>query len=391
MRRLTLALALAALAACQTKAPTTPRSSVKPASVKSSPTPTAAPTTAPTASATARPTATPTSKATASPAAVASAATGSAAATGAAVLAVSFAGLPPDTWTNAPSLLRGRAGAVTGLIAGKPFVLAGEAQPTVELWNPDTGVWQLSTDLYAAGETSATGYPFGFRMAVGGVWHDEPVVAGGREEGATDVLPGVQLLLSASLASDHGIVLTPGVYAAAGGVAGDHLVVAGGLSALQTVSPLTQRVHLPDCAWEVGAPMPTPVAGAASAVVAGKVYALGGYTLDGGTPVASSLVQVYDPVADRWNPGPALGSARHSATAAVVDGHILIFGGVGADDKPLGTTESLDVATGRWKTLAPMPVPRALAGALVYEGRVWVSGGFAADKQPSQAVEVYQP
>jgi N-acetylneuraminic acid mutarotase len=122
------------------------------------------------------------------------------------------------------------------------------------------------------------------------------------------------------------------------GVINDTLFVVGGFvedgasgvtGSLVAYDPITD-------VWSSRSPMPTPRASGMSAVVNGKLYILGGYTVDGLTTV----VEVYDPATDTWVSAEALSQARYQAFSGVIDGSVYLFGGY-LDG--WGTTNSIEV------------------------------------------------
>src|SRR5688500_10867956 len=59
--------------------------------------------------------------------------------------------------------------------------------------------------------------------------------------------------------------------------------------------------------WEQRAPLPTPRSEVASAVLNGRIYVIGGYLAQGSV---SDIVEVYDPIVDRWQRVASLPAAR---------------------------------------------------------------------------------
>src|SRR5207248_9814958 len=98
----------------------------------------------------------------------------------------------------------------------------------------------------------------------------------------------------------------------------------------------------------------------------GSIYFVGG--LRGGYPgVASSDVYRYDTATNKWTRLPSLPQAMAAGNAAIVDGQLHYFGGIGADsrdqDFSIHYVLSLsDLAAGNsdvtWTTAADMPAPR---------------------------------
>lgn len=100
-----------------------------------------------------------------------------------------------------------------------------------------------------------------------------------------------------------------------------------------------------------------------------------------------------DPHAGVWLHGPNLPSARQDAATAVLGGRIYIIGGFGPNSSPTDTTYVLDFAAGTnlnpsmeepppptlpvgsWSTARPIPEPVDHAAAASLDGYVYVAGG----------------
>ncbi len=299
-----------------------------------------------------------------------------------------------DTWLTGPTLQRPRAGHIAAMLAGALTVFEGDVQPTLEVLEPAGGRWQLDERLVSgpgAFGGISIGRSFGaLAESQGEVW----LIGGNIDAG----LQGDLVRYRAPSIAETRFILDPAVQAAAAGVVGERLIVAGGADAKNGPQPRTQVFMLPDFEDAKAADMPLGVAGAASAVAGGRLWVFGGYELLAGQPVARAAVQVYDPVADRWTRDggdagapAALPLARHSAAAAVLDGKVYLVGGMGADGKVIGQVDVLDPVTGAWTRAAALPTPRALLALAVHAGRLWAIGGMGADDRPSGVVEVYRP
>ena len=67
--------------------------------------------------------------------------------------------------------------------------------------------------------------------------------------------------------------------------------------------------------------------------------------------------------------------ARNGACAEVVDGALVVAGGVDADGRTLAHVEKLEPATGKWRELPPMPRATYGAASGVLGSRLYVAGG----------------
>src|SRR5262249_41541045 len=66
---------------------------------------------------------------------------------------------------------------------------------------------------------------------------------------------------------------------------------------------------------------------------------------------------------------------RQGHGAAVVNGRIYVIGGAGEDNKPFGSVQVYDPATGTWAARASMPTARGLFGTSAVGGTIYAIGG----------------
>ena len=103
------------------------------------------------------------------------------------------------------------------------------------------------------------------------------------------------------------------------------------------------------------APIATARAAHAMAVLDGKLYAVGGYSNNGGV---LSSVERYDPATNAWEAVAPMALARFGAGVAALEGKLYAVGGrVEEDDevdRPADTVERFDPATNAWEEMVPM-------------------------------------
>ena len=143
--------------------------------------------------------------------------------------------------------------------------------------------------------------------------------------------------------------------------------------------------------WQPLPSMPTARNNLAAAAVAGKVYAIGGQDIDGDRCVA---VEAYDPLAGAWTRAASLSVARSSHTATSVGGKIYVLGGVmfqgGQEEEEFITMDRVDVydpVADSWQQMAAMPTARHSHSAAVLDGKIYVSGGSNCPN----SLEAYDP
>jgi N-acetylneuraminic acid mutarotase len=128
--------------------------------------------------------------------------------------------------------------------------------------------------------------------------------------------------------------------------------------------------------WITKAPMLTARHHAASAVVNGKLYVIGG-RVEGISPTVNVDVnEVYDPEKNTWTSLASTPSKRSGiAAAANFDmNSIFVFGGE-EPSKTFNNNERYDIKTNRWFVAIPMPTARHGLGAASVDDRIYVLGG----------------
>ncbi|HEX2193063.1 MAG TPA: kelch repeat-containing protein, partial [Acidimicrobiales bacterium] len=121
----------------------------------------------------------------------------------------------------------------------------------------------------------------------------------------------------------------------------------------------------------------------------GKVLAAAGRTLNVTPGDIFDTAEVYDPIAEEWNPTGSLNQPRFMHTATLLpDGRVLVAGGF-TDPYPnpnpavLDTAEIYDPATGTWTPTGSMNVRRGIhQAALLQNGKVLVAGGRSCNGPP---------
>ncbi len=97
-------------------------------------------------------------------------------------------------------------------------------------------------------------------------------------------------------------------------------------------------------------------------------------------------------VENSWTERAQMPTARGSLSTAVVNGKIYAIGGAN-NNGTLGTNEEYDPATNTWTERAPMPTPRVDFGIAIYENKIYAIGGNINGSPTSDtgANEVYDP
>ena len=164
-------------------------------------------------------------------------------------------------------------------------------------------------------------------------------------------------------------------------VLGGKIYFAGGKDGASAKS-IAERYDPVTNTWETLAPMLAPRNGVATAVLDGKLYAIGGQYL--------SSVEIYDPTTGVWSAGLSLPSEVKYGTAITVSGQIYLVGGQNAGNNELNQVLSFDSSTNQWTAKANMPTARHGASLVWFKNRIWALGGRSSSISQNK-VESYDP
>jgi len=252
------------------------------------------------------------------------------------VSAVTAYNVATNTWSTRRSLPRPLArtnGA--GVLGGKIYVTGGYATSTSYSWrtvfmyNPVTNTWTRKRDMPTVPATW------------GGIQH--PAGAG-----VTGVISGKLYVVS-------------GCYL-------EHVEYEGVL--LQLCNPLFLRYNQATDQWvTLPAPFPQPIYGpvidpSIGGVIDGKFYVMA--RSDGEN---KAHFAVYDPATNKWTRRTPLGLPRPGAASTVLGGKLYVMGGVRSNET-LDITIVYDPVTDAWTRRASLPSPRYDISA----SKVWLNG-----------------
>jgi N-acetylneuraminic acid mutarotase len=141
--------------------------------------------------------------------------------------------------------------------------------------------------------------------------------------------------------------------------------------------------------WVDGIPLPIPRAEGVAAVVDGNIYFIGGRVRSQkeskhfNDHIDTVRSEVFNPASRTWRPITDAPTARNSAASAVIGGKIFVVGGRQALKQPDGSLRQVNVAnlevfdpqTNRWEARAPMPQAQGGLTATTVNGKLYVFGG----------------
>lgn len=128
------------------------------------------------------------------------------------------------------------------------------------------------------------------------------------------------------------------------------------------------------------AALPEPRTEVAGTTWIDRIAVVGGLTADGG---ASSRADVWDPSADLWDPLPDLPLGLHHTAVVSLDDRLWVVGGYTVEGSevfsPVDVVFSFGVGEDTWREEPPLPEPRGALAATVVDGRIIVAGGVGRD------------
>ena len=111
----------------------------------------------------------------------------------------------------------------------------------------------------------------------------------------------------------------------------------------------------------------------ATAVLDGRLYAVGGSGGSDNDEASLSSVERYDPATNAWEAVAPMATAREGHAMAVLDGKLYAVGGYSFfNDGHLSSVERYDPALDAWEAMVPMVTARRVA---VLDGKVYAVGG----------------
>lgn len=237
------------------------------------------------------------------------------------------------------------------------FTIDGGASRRVDAYSPAGDSWRRLPDL-------PVGVHHAMAVGVGGKLY---VLGGYTVAGAT--------LRTAFVLQDgswRALPRMPFPRAAAGaGVAGQRIVVAGGIGEGRRLARNGLAFDLRTRRWSI-VPGPTPREHLGVTSLSGIVYAVGGRTA--GLDTNLLHFESFRPGDRAWRRLQPAPDPRGGTGAAALAGRVVSVGG----EEPGGTiAEVLEyrIAERRWARLADLPTPRHGVGVAAIGGRVYVIGG----------------
>jgi DNA-binding CsgD family transcriptional regulator len=152
------------------------------------------------------------------------------------------------------------------------------------------------------------------------------------------------------------------------------------------VSGVVEEYDTSTNSWRARSSKPIPVNNIGAEAIGGRVYVPGGYT-EAGEVIAE--LEIYDRATDSWERGASLSLPLCAYAIVAVDEKLYVFGGWDGSTY-LASTYEYDASTDIWSQKTSMPSARGFAGAGVIEGKIYVIGGYDG-REEFATVEEYDP
>jgi N-acetylneuraminic acid mutarotase len=281
-------------------------------------------------------------------------------------------------WTNGSPISTSRTEVSATAVGDSVYVIGGfnaQGQPTdiVEVYNTKNNTWSSAASLphplhHTAAATSLDGKIYVVGGFLDSQWTPsnrlfiyDPLKNQWREG---KHMPTARGALTANF-------IDRTLYA----VGGQSFVSSSSSSSPSGILTTNEAYDTASNTWTTKAPMITARHHAASAVVNGNLYVIGG-RVEGISPTVNVNVnEVYDSEKNTWTCLAPMPSKRSGIAAAnFVMSSIYVFGGE-EPSKTFNNNERYDTKTNKWFIDAPMPTARHGLGAASVEDRIYVLGG----------------
>ncbi len=176
------------------------------------------------------------------------------------------------------------------------------------------------------------------------------------------------------------------------------LYLIGGLARIDNSSPASrfdisnanQRYNSCTQRWDTMQPLPEERTAAGVAVLAGKIYVVGGFGITYPDPFYTDSIErdtvfVFDPAANSWGQAASLPAAYTRMAVAAANGKLYAFGGR-SQYLSSNKTFEYDPTTNQWQEKASIPGSQGVySGAAELNGKIYVVSG------DSGVIQIYDP
>ena len=309
-----------------------------------------------------------------------------------------------EKWQIVSELPTQRTGFATAVVDGKIYLIGGTpfknrrgpyGLPTVEVYDPKNNSWERVADMPTPRTNAETAVVNGTIYVCGGY--------NGIDNRAVN-LKFLDIVEAYDPQKDtwtrkkgmSGARVAFGM----GAVAGKIYSIGGSVHPLDREPKAPGRIDLVEAydpvtdTWVKRAKMPTRRSGVKAAVVRDAIYAIGG----GGWPQVGAggpfltVIEEYNPKINRWKRKNEMPDLRLSFLTVVLDDVIHLIGGFTWQNRVpqyLSTVDTYNPATEEWNHIPPMPTPFMPFGAAVVDGNIYVFGGIGENREHFASVMVF--
>jgi hypothetical protein len=237
-------------------------------------------------------------------------------------------------------------GSATAFFAGKLYVLGGSC--LFSGLKTDVSTFDISSNRWSR----CTPMPTARRFLVATAAHGQVYAFGGYGEELGKPYRSFEAYdISADAWQSHPAMPTARSFWGQGAAALTDLIYVLGGSCLATQRTF-ECYDLGRKCWEELPPLPTGRMGFAVSIVAGRVFAVGGW-LPPDEPVA--IVEAFDPRLRMWQQLAPMPTARLKSAAAGSLGRLYVFGGIGCEDNTAFAAECYDTRRDTWESMPALP------------------------------------
>ena len=288
-----------------------------------------------------------------------------------------------DSWSTGPSMPSARGGFHAATLNGSIYFAGGQDESShlssVMTFTPcaDNGRWTTKAPMPTARTAAAIAQIEGTIFVVGGfsapmTYH---AINEAYDPASNTWTKKAPMPTAREFSGTNGAVVAGKMYVIGGNNKGY------ATSANEAYDPKTDT-------WKTRSPMPTPRAHLAVVALDGLIYAVGGTNTSGS--IRYQTVEVYNPATDAWTTAPPMPTARDYVAAGVINGILYVAGGYRITTGSLNTFEAFDPKSRTWTTKAPLPTPRRYQAAGVINGSLFVVGG-TNNLTLVSTVDIYDP
>jgi len=165
---------------------------------------------------------------------------------------------------------------------------------------------------------------------------------------------------------------------------GDYIYVTGGQHLVDGKTLATiEKLHVPTLKWSIEQSMPQAITRHGCIAVDDFLYCIGG---DDNRYRSNNYMYRYEPKSGSWTTLPPTKHDRYMPSFVVLNRRIYALGG-----HNVLTCEMFDLDTNQWNDIAQIPEERYCACAVVVEGNIMLLGGMLSENYADDTIDEYSP